>query len=242
MAIVQVPQRNRQKRRFSIVRKAEKITLYWPKGFLFWRPKAVYAEGRMLGGKRSGKWIYWYKNGEKQLEGEYVGSKKTGTWVKWNENGTSITEGEFLYGKMHGKWTDWHGNGQKALESHWVMGKRDGTWKYWSVEGTLEKTVSYDQNSENDKGYSIHTDLEIKQRIREIQKRNLHGTWENLVGKSAANLVNPWHIGCWVLIFVPLFGLVKSKTPWRSLAIAAVLAFLITSILAWAFDTGKSKQ
>jgi hypothetical protein len=196
----------------------------------------------MQGGKRSGEWVYWYKDGKKQLQGKYAGGKKTGRWVKWNQNGTKVTEGEFLYGKMHGKWTDWHGNGQKALESHWIMGKRDGTWKYWAFDGTLEKTLSYDQNCEDDKGYTIHTDLEIKQHIRKIQKQSLYNAWEKLVGRTIANLIKPWQIGCWVVVFVPIFGSLKAKTPWRNAAIAAILAFLITTVLAWALNTGKSKQ
>ena len=218
------------------VQTPENVTIYWPKCPFFWRPKVVYAEGSMLEGKRTGKWVYWYKNGNRQLEGEFFENKKTGTWIKWNQNGRKVTEGEFLYGKMHGIWTDWHGNGRKALESHWILGKRDGTWTYWTTDGTIEKTVNYNHNSEEDKGYSIHTDLEIKQRIREIQKRSLQGIWENLVGKSIANLVKPWHIGCWVIIFILLLAIVKSNTPWRSAAVAAALSLLITGIIAWAFS------
>lgn len=216
--------------------KPQEVTLYWPQGLFFWKPKAVYAKGYMSGEKRHGKWTYWYKNGEKQLEGEYVRDKKTGLWVKWHQNGAKATEGDFLYGKMHGKWTDWHGNGEKALESHWVMGKRDGEWKYWSARGSLEKTIRYDQRVEEEKGYSIHTDLETQQLIQNIQKRRLYGTWENLVGRSVAKLVKPWHIACWALIFIPLLGLIKDKTPWRSAMLAAALAFLLTGLVAWSLE------
>jgi len=219
------------------VGKPQEVTLCWPRGLFFWRPKAVYAKGYILEEKRHGKWTFWYKNGEKQLEGEYVRDKKTGLWVKWNQNGMRATEGEFLYGKMHGKWTDWHGNGKKALESHWVMGKRDGEWKYWNAEGSLEKTIGYDQNVEEDKGYSIHTDLETKQLIRDIQKRGVHGTWESLVGRSVAKLVKPWHVACWTLVFIPLLGFIKDKTPWRSVMLAAVLAFLVTGLFAWSLES-----
>jgi hypothetical protein len=225
-----------------VVGEPEKVTLYWPRGLFFWRPKAVYAKGCLLEGNRHGKWIYWYKNGVKQLEGEYLGDKKTGSWVKWYENGIKATEGEFLYGKMHGKWTDWHGNGKKALESYWVLGKRDGQWKSWNGDGTLKKTLTYDQKFEEDKGYSIHTDLETKEIIRDIQRRTVHGTWEGLVGKTVANFVKPWHLGCWTLLFIPFFAFVKTKTPWRSAAMAAILAFLVTSLLAWGEKKGRNDK
>jgi len=196
----------------------------------------------MLGKKRNGKWVYWYKNGKKQLEGEFLRNKKTGLWIKWYENGMKATEGEFLYGKMHGKWTDWHDNGKKALESYWVMGKKDGEWTYLSIDGSLEKTVRYDHELEEDLEYSILTDLETKQLIRDIQKRGVHRTWESLVGRSVANFVKPWHVGCWTLIFIPLLGLIKDKTPWRSAMVAAVLAFLITGLLAWTLERKHRKN
>jgi antitoxin component YwqK of YwqJK toxin-antitoxin module len=194
----------------------------------------------MLGDKRHGRWTFWYANGVKQLEGDYEEDKKAGLWVKWHVGGTKASEGGFLDGKMHGKWTDWHVNGKKGLESYWVMGKRDGQWKHWNAEGALEKTMSYDNQVEEDKGYSIHTDLETKQLIRDIQRRGVHRTWENLVGRSVARLVKPWHIACWTLIFIPILGLIKDKTPWRSAALAAVLAFLLTGLLAWGFE-GKRR-
>ncbi|MBE9580323.1 MAG: hypothetical protein IMF18_01740 [Proteobacteria bacterium] len=185
--------------------------------------------------------MFWYKNGQKQLEGEYTKEKKTGIWMKWTENGARITEGEFLYGKMHGKWTDWHSSGQKALESHWVIGKRDGTWTYWRVDGSLEKREHYDHNIEQDKGYSIHTDLEAKELVREIQRGSLRRSWERLVGRSVAGLVKPWHIACWILIFVPALSLMKGKTPWRSAAMAGILAFIVTSLLAWSLERRRPK-
>ena len=217
----------------------EKMTLYWPKGLYFWKARAKYAEGHQLEGKRHGKWVFYYRTGQKQLEGEYIKGKKTGSWVKWSESGGKITEGEFLYGKMHGKWIDWHGNGQKALESHWFMGKRDGKWMYWAVDGSLQKTEDYDHRIEEDKGYSIHTDFEAEAIIREAHKKTVHRNWERLVGKSVASLVKPWHVACWVVTFVPSFGLIKARTPWHSAALAGIFALLVTSLLAWGLARGR---
>lgn len=216
--------------------KPEKITLYWPRGLFFWRPGPKYAEGYLLKGKRHHTWVFWYKSGQKQLEGEYISGTKTGTWVKWAENGARITEGEFVHGKMHGRWTDWQLNGQKALESQWRMGKRDGTWTYWRMNGSLEKVEHYHYRLEEEKGYSIHTDLEAKEIVRKIQRKNLLRSWERLVGRFIASVVKPWHVACWVLIFVPAFSLMKGRTTWRNVVLAGILAFVITNLLAWSFD------
>ena len=220
----------------------EKTTLHWPRGVFIWQRRAKYAEGQLLDGKRHGKWAFWYKHGQKQLEGEYIKGKKTGIWVKWNERGAKITEGEFLHGKMHGMWTDWYVNGQKAQESHWLHGKRDGKWTWWSSQGAVEKAENYDHRHEIDRGYSIHTDLEAKEIVRQVQQRNLQRNWEMLVGKSVGALVKPWHIACWVFVFIPAFSLIPAKTPWRGAAFASIVALGITSVLAWTFDGKKDNE
>jgi len=219
---------------------SKKITQYRPRGFRFWQPKVIYAEGSMLDGERHGFWGFRYKDEQKQLEGEYIRGKKTGTWTKWTQSGAKLSEGAFLYGKMNGTWTDWYENGQKAMESHWVLGKRDGTWKYWAKDGTANKQETYDHHHENDLAYSIHTDLETKELVRAIQRDNVNKTWKRLVGASVANLVKPWHIACWLLVFVPAISLIKTKPPWRGVGLAAILALLLTSLIAWALDkTGR---
>lgn len=220
----------------------EKVTLYRPKGPCFWQSGKKYAEGYVLGGERHGKWVFWHRNGQRQLEGEYIKGKKTGLWIKWSEEGAKITEGNLLYGKMHGRWTDWYSNGQKALESQWVMGKRDGMWRYWSTDGKMLKIETYTHRSEEDKAYSLYTDLEEKEIIRQIQKRNIDRNWERLVGRPLSNLVKPWHVACWVLLFIIIFGLTKAETPWRAAAVAGLLAFIITSLLAWGLERNGKKS
>jgi hypothetical protein len=216
--------------------KPEKVTLYWPKGACFWQPRRKYAEGCLLEGQRHGKWVFWYRSGRKQLEGEYAKGKKTDLWIKWGEEGVKITEGNFLYDKMHGRWKDWYGTGQKALESQWNMGKRDGAWTYWGTDGVLTRTERYDHRNEEDKAYSVHTDLEEKEIIRQAQRRNIQRNWERLVGRSVANLVKPWHVACWILLFIPFFSLMKAGRPWRAALVAGFLALLITSVLAWSLE------
>jgi hypothetical protein len=214
----------------------EKVTLYRPRGLAFWRPKVKYAEGCLAEGERHGQWLFWHANGQKQLEGAYIKGKKDGTWTKWNDRGSKISEGSFLYGKMNGLWTDWHGNGQKAQESHWQMGKRDGQWTLWNKQGDMEETSTFDHRLEKDRGYSIHTDLEAKDLVREIQRKALQHNWEGVVGRTVAGFVKPWHIACWLLLFIAAYSLIEAKTVWRSVGLAGITAFVITSLLAWTLD------
>ena len=211
------------------------VVLYWPRGLRFWERRVIYGKGALSQGQRHGMWCFWYKNGQKQLRGEYIKGKKTGLWMKWTPQGNKLSEGEFLYGKMHGTWKDWHQNGSIAQKSYWVMGKRDGTWTIWDLDGTIQKKETYDHQQEKDLGYSIHTDLETKELVRSIQRENLSRTWKGLVGPTIAKFVKPWHIACWVFLFIPFFSFIPAKTQWRGAAVAALLAFVFTSIVVWIF-------
>lgn len=220
----------------------ERVTLYWPQGPFFWKPRVKYAEGgALLNGERHGTWTFWYKNGQKQLHGEYAAGKKTGLWTKWDQNGAKITQGTFLQGKMHGKWVDWYANGQRAQKSFWVYGKRDGTWTQWQLNGDVKKTEKHDHRSEKDRGYSLHTDRETEEIIRSIQRKRLHRNWENLVGKTVARFVKPWQIACWVIFFLASFILINARTPWRSAGLAGIVALFMTSLMVWIYDRKRNE-
>lgn len=211
----------------------EDVVLYWPKGLFFWKPKRIYARGGRQSGKREGRWVFWYRSGAKQLEGEYLNGKKHGVWTKWWETGAKWTEGVCVRGKMDGKWTEWHANGEKARESHWVMGKKDGQWTYWRPDGSLERTETYDHRLEEVQQLTVCTDLDARNMVKQIQKAAVNRNWEKMVGKPIADLVKPWHIACWVLIFVVGVGVSQGESKLRGVGLAALLAFSATFLIAW---------
>jgi hypothetical protein len=104
------------------------------------------------------------------------------------------------------------------------------------VHGTQEKVVDYDHRHEQDRGYSLHTDFEARDIVRQIQKDKQQRSWERLVGRFVASLVKPWHVACWVLVFILAFGLIPTRTSWRGLGLAAIIAFFLTSLAVWTFD------
>jgi len=219
----------------------KEVTLYRPKGLRFWQRARRYGKGPVLDDKRHGKWVFWYESGAVQLEGEYVEGEKHGLWTKWWEDGGKWAQGKCLHGRMDGKWIEWHRNGQKARESYWVRGKKDGEWKYWDPEGKLKETESYDYRTEKTQEQAVCTDLEARQMIKEIQRNALHRNWEKMVGRPLARLVKPWHIACWVLLFIIGLGLTKDGSRLEGIALAAIIAFLITSLLGWVYDGEGSR-
>ena len=79
-------------------------------------------EGTFKDGKKDGKWIQWYDNGQKMYEGYYNGLDKwgdpqlDGLYTGWYDNGQKRSYGTYNVGKKDGEWTYWYKNGQKMDE------------------------------------------------------------------------------------------------------------------------------
>lgn len=50
--------------------------------------------------EKNGRFIYYYKNGQKKSEVEYVDNKRTGKWTTWHENGNIKSEAEYKNGEL----------------------------------------------------------------------------------------------------------------------------------------------
>mgnify|MGYP000218101413 CR=1 FL=1 len=67
--------------------------------------------GVIKDGKKEGKWISWYKNGNKEGEGTFKDGKEDGLWTYWWKNGKKESEGTFKDGKEDGLWSRWSEDG-----------------------------------------------------------------------------------------------------------------------------------
>ena len=118
---------------------------------------------------KTGDWVYFYANGQKEMQGSYLEGEMHGTWQFWmsdgsqswtdeyengegpvngmfvdhHKNGQKWREGNRKSGNQEGVWTYWHDNGQKSNEGAYKSGKAEGVWTFWKKDGTVEKTQSY---------------------------------------------------------------------------------------------------
>jgi antitoxin component YwqK of YwqJK toxin-antitoxin module len=81
-------------------------------------------------GTLHGKWIMYFKNGNKFREG-----KKHGLWTALYESGVVNERGTCKEGLKHGKWIYWHSNGQKSLEGKYDSDVQTGRWTMWNEDG-----------------------------------------------------------------------------------------------------------
>jgi hypothetical protein len=94
------------------------------------------SKGSLKKGKKNGKWIHWWSNGQKWVEANWKDGKKDGAWTAWERNGSIDYEENWKDNKMEGKWTWWHQNGQIKLEGSYKNDKANGIWTWWSKDGS----------------------------------------------------------------------------------------------------------
>lgn len=120
----------------------------------------VMAEGRYVGGVKSGEWVYYYRNGrveqrglhdskgrpdgiwiwyypsgKVQREEQYVRGMLDGMMTEFREDGDTISHGEYIEDLEEGKWfTSVNDNRE---EGTYVAGAREGLWKSSYPDGIL---------------------------------------------------------------------------------------------------------
>ena len=102
-----------------------------------------YSYGYIKKGLRTGKWTYWYENGQISSEKNYKDNKLDGRWIEWDENGQKKEEENYKDGKRDGKWTSWYSNGQIRSEKNHKDGIEGGKWISWDEDGQKLNEKNY---------------------------------------------------------------------------------------------------
>jgi len=86
-----------------------------------------------------------YKDGYEQYrsKGDYVDGKKVGKHIAWYRNGQKSFEAFFIDGKPEGKWLNWFDNGEKYFESNYKNGKLEGRSFAWGLKGEILREHFY---------------------------------------------------------------------------------------------------
>ena len=99
--------------------------------------------GRTGRDERHGRWISWFKNGQKQVEGIYKHGIQNGQFTWWYSNGQKALEGNYQAGKQSGAWIWWHRNGQKSAHGFYEGGTPTGRWSQWKNNGKLVQAAEF---------------------------------------------------------------------------------------------------
>ena len=88
----------------------------------------------------------YYPGNIRKVEGGLKDGLKSGKWCYWYLNGNKWSEGNFICGLSHGKFSIWRENGSRFLISSYKFGKPDGLWIFWDNSGKINKEVRIKNN------------------------------------------------------------------------------------------------
>lgn len=93
-----------------------------------------------------GKFVEYYRDGQKYVEGVYKMGVFDGVWKYWFPNGQLCKAVNFKDGKPDGKWEVFDQDGKQTKQKSYQDGKRHGKWLSYHVDGkTVKLEVSYEQ-------------------------------------------------------------------------------------------------
>ncbi|HEY5311937.1 MAG TPA: hypothetical protein VIK18_05435 [Pirellulales bacterium] len=92
---------------------------------------------------RQGRWITYYRTGQKAMQVTYHNDQPGGQFVWWHPNGQKAIEGQYSAGKQTGTWAWWHPNGQKWIEGDYQDGTQVGRWTWWTSTGRVVEAAMF---------------------------------------------------------------------------------------------------
>ena len=100
------------------------------------------SKGDYKNGKKVGKHLAWYRNGQKSFEAFFINGKPEGKWLNWFDDGKKRFEYNYIKGKEEGKSIGWDRNGEILEEHFYKEGLKEGKAflrsTFYSVEGNYK--------------------------------------------------------------------------------------------------------
>lgn len=103
----------------------------------------------------------WYENGQTKMVGNLVKGVRVGQFVWWHRNGTKQLVGQYdKAGNKTDRWRWWHENGIKSIDGSYTDGQPDGPWQWWNDQGELINEETFDPKEDSaDSTSAISIDL-----------------------------------------------------------------------------------
>jgi len=100
--------------------------------------------GKKGADERHGRWVAYYRNGQKALEGRYEHDRPTGTFVWYHPNAQKAIQGEYVAGEQSGEWNWWYPSGKIHIAGHYATGRQAGKWAWYTEAGALADQTNLD--------------------------------------------------------------------------------------------------
>ena len=107
--------------------------------------------GKVIYGKKHGRWIEWHPN-ERKLDENYKHGLLDGTSTLFYKNGQREWRYTFNKNILDGIYTKWYRNGKRAVEGVFENGHPSGVWVWRNKLGEITKKKKYPSKKKNVSG------------------------------------------------------------------------------------------
>jgi antitoxin component YwqK of YwqJK toxin-antitoxin module len=94
-------------------------------------------------GKKSGKFITHYLNGQIEKVGFIYNNLNEGEWRYFYSNGKLESEGSYENSKAQGKWTYYYTNGVVKTQGNYVNSVKEGSWIFYHYSGKVDNCLFF---------------------------------------------------------------------------------------------------
>ena len=132
-----------QKRQESIVQRG-RLELQGEDDWWEAKPASMVVTGKDV---QHGPVRSWFENGQTKMIGNLVQGTRVGEFIWWHRNGTKQLTGQYdKSGNKTGRWRWWHENGIKSIDGNYADGEAVGPWRWWNEEGKLLNEEDFDES------------------------------------------------------------------------------------------------
>lgn len=103
-------------------------------------------EYEVIGGKKSGEFKTYFKNGKLEMIGHIKDNLNQGKWTYYYPSGQIESEGTFKDDLPDGLWEWFYENGNLREEGNYVKGNREGRWILYDADGNIKEEKILEKN------------------------------------------------------------------------------------------------
>ncbi|NOY30627.1 MAG: toxin-antitoxin system YwqK family antitoxin [Planctomycetes bacterium] len=126
-----------------------------------------------------GKYVEFYRSGQKYSEGTYDMGLHTGQWKYWHPNEQICKSVNFKAGKPHGQWDVFRPDGSREASKGYENGMRHGPWIIYFEDGKQPKIeLTYNQGQIDGERLIYYANGQLRQQIP-FENGLMHGKVTN---------------------------------------------------------------
>ncbi len=111
----------------------------------FYRDGQKFSEGTFKDGQHSGEWTYWHPNGQICKSINFVDGLPDGKWEVFRSDGTRTSLREYAKGKRSGQWITYFDNGEKPrIEVSYADGLAHGNRVVYFPNGQKRQVIIFE--------------------------------------------------------------------------------------------------